>query len=95
MKLQRSRFRLILLLLVCTFLAVLFFGSRQAGLTVDRSATRLPEITETAVPEVPGSPSPGSTPGLAPGITHTPGTELSASPAETTPAPETFDLYGL
>ena len=93
MKLQRSRFRLILLLLVCTFLAVLFFGSRQAGLLPELPS--LPEVTETAVPEVPGSPSPGSTPGLAPGITHAPGTELSASPAETTPAPETFDLYGL
>ena len=72
---------------------MLFFGSRQAGLLPELPS--LPEVTETAVPEVPGSPSPGSTPGLAPGITHTPGTELSASPAETTPAPETFDLYGL
>ena len=93
MKLQRSRIRLILLFLVCTFLAVFFFGSRQAGLLPELPS--LPEITETAVPEVPGSPSPGSTPGLAPGITHAPGTESSASPAETTPAPETFDLFGL
>ena len=93
MKLQRSRFRLILLLLVCTFLAVLFFGSRQAGLLPELPS--LSETTETAVPESTGSPSPGSTPGLNPDTTHAPGSEPSASPAETTPAPETFDLYGL
>ncbi len=93
MKLQRSRFRLILLLLVCTFLAVLFFGSRQARLLPELPS--LPEMAETAVPETSGSPSPDSTPGLGPDITHAPGSESSASPAETTPAPETFDLYGL
>ena len=93
MKLQRSRIRLILLFLVCTFLAVFFFGSRQAGLLPELPS--LPEITETAVPEASDSPSPDSTPGLNPDITHAPGTEPSASPAEITPAPEIFDLYGL
>jgi hypothetical protein len=93
MKLQRSRFRLILLLLVCAFLTVLFFGSRQSGLLPELPA--FPEITETAVPEASGPPYPDSTPGLGPDITHAPGTEPSASPAETTPAPETFDLFGL
>ena len=93
MKLQRSRIRLILLLLVCTFLAVLFLGSRQAGLLPELPS--LPEITETTVPESSGSPSPDSTPGINPDITHAPGTGPSASPAEVTPAPETFDLYGL
>ena len=93
MKLQRSRIRLILLFLVCTFLAVFFFGSQQAGLLPELPS--LPEITETAVPEASGPPSPDSTPGLNPDITHAPGTESSASPAETTPAPETFDLFGL
>ena len=52
MKLQRSRFRLILLLLVCTFLAVLFFGSRQAGLLPELPS--LSETTETTVPEYGG-----------------------------------------
>lgn len=93
MKLQRSRIRLILLFLVCTFLAVFFFGSRQAGLLPELPS--LPEITETAVPETSGPPSPDSTPDLNPDITHAPGTESSASPTETTPAPETFDLFGL
>lgn len=93
MKLQRSRFRLILLLLVCTFLAVLFFGSRQTGLMPGLPS--LSEITETAVPEASGSPSPDSTPGLAPDTPQAPGAEPSASPAEVTPAPEPFDLYGL
>ena len=93
MKLQRSRIRLILLFLVCTFLAVFFFVSQQAELLPELPS--LPEITETAVPEASGPPSPDSTPGLNPDITHAPGTESSASPAETTPAPETFDLFGL
>lgn len=93
MKLQRSRFRLILLLLVCTFLAVLFFGSRQAGLLPELPS--LPEMAETVVPEPSGSPSPDSTPGLNPDTTYAPGTDPSASPAEVTPAPEAFDLYGL
>lgn len=93
MKLQRSRIRLILLLLVCAFLAVFFFGSRHTGLLPELPS--LPEITETDVPEASGSPSPDSTPGPSPDITYAPGTEPSASPAEVTPAPETFDLYGL
>ena len=93
MKLQRSRIRLILLLLVCAFLAVFFFGSRHTGLLPELPS--LPSITETAVPEASVSPSPDSTPGLTPDTTYAPGTEPSASPAEVTPAPEIFDLYGL
>ena len=85
MKLQRSRFRLILLLLLGAFLAVLFFGSRQPGLLPELPS--LPGIMETAVPETSPSPGPAETPD--------PGTEPSAAPADATPAAETFDLYGL
>ena len=85
MKLQRSRFRLILLLLLGAFLAVLFFGSRQPGFLPELSS--LPGIMETAVPETSPSPGPEETP--------VPGTEPSAAPADAAPAAETFDLYGL
>ena len=83
MKLQRSRFRLLLLLLVIAFLAVLFFGSRQAGLMPELPS--LPGPAETAVPE--------ETP--APEGLFSPEAEPSVTPADTTPAPDTFDLYGL
>ena len=83
MKLQRSRFRLLLLLLVIAFLAVLFFGSRQAGLMPELPS--LPGPAETAVPEETPAPE-----GLL-----SPESEPSVTPADTTPAPDTFDLYGL
>ena len=83
MKLQRSRFRLLLLLLVIAFLAVLFFGSRQAGLLPELPS--LPEPAETAVPEETPAPE-----GLL-----SPEAEPSVTPADATPAPDTFDLYGL
>ena len=83
MKLQRSRFRLLLLLLVIAFLAVLFFGSRQAGLLPELPS--LPGPAETAVPEETPAPE-----GLL-----SPEAEPSVTPADTTPAPDTFDLYGL
>ena len=83
MKLQRSRFRLLLLLLVIAFLAVLFFGSRQAGLMPELPS--LPGPAETAVPEE--TPAPERLLSLE--------AEPSVTPADTTPAPDTFDLYGL
>ena len=85
MKLQRSRFRLILLLLLGAFLAVLFFGSRQPGLLPELPS--LPEIPASAVPESSVSPGPETSP--------SPGTDPSSAPADSTPAAETFDLYGL
>ena len=83
MKLQRSRFRLLLLLLVIAFLAVLFFGSRQAGLLPEFPS--LPGPAETSVPEETPAPE-----GLL-----SPEAEPSVTPADATPAPDTFDLYGL
>ena len=83
MKLQRSRFRLLLLLLLVVFLAVLFFGSRQAGLLPELPSLPEPAVTvapeETPVPE-----------GLL-----SPEAEPSVTPTDATPAPESFDLYGL
>ena len=83
MKLQRSRFRLLLLLLLAAFLAVLFFGSRQAGLLPELPS--LPGPTETAAPEETPAPE-----GLL-----SPEAEPSVTPADPTPASESFDLYGL
>ena len=83
MKLQRSRFRLLLLLLVIAFLAVLFFGSRQAGLMPELPS--LPGPAETAVPEE--TPAPEGLLSLE--------AEPSVTPADPIPASESFDLYGL
>ena len=83
MKLQRSRFRLLLLLLLITFLAVLFFGSRQARLLPELPT--LPGPAETALPEETPAPE-----GLL-----SPDAEPSVTPADVTPAPDSFDLYGL
>ena len=83
MKLQRSRFRLLLLLLLITFLAVLFFGSRQVGLLPELPS--LPGPTETAAPEETPAPE-----GLL-----SQEAEPSVTPADVTPAPDSFDLYGL
>ena len=85
MKLQRSRFRLILLLLLGAFIAVLLIGGRQPGLLPELPS--LPGISGTSVPEASPSPSPEETP--------VPGAEPSVTPADVTPASETFDLYGL
>ena len=83
MKLQRSRFRLLLLLLVIAFLAVLFFGSRQAGLLPELPS--LPGPSETASPEE--TPAPEGLLSLE--------AEPSVTPADPTPASDSFDLYGL
>ena len=83
MKLQRSRFRLLLLLLLAAFLAVLFFGTRQAGLLPELPTLPLP--AETAVPDETPAPE-----GLL-----SPEAEPSVTPADPTPASESFDLYGL
>ena len=85
MKLQRSRFRLILLLLLGAFIAVLLIGGRQPGLLPELPS--LPGISEPTVPEASPSPGPEETP--------VPEAEPSAMPADVTPAPDTFDLYGL
>ena len=83
MKLQRSRFRLLLLLLLVAFLAVLFFGSRQSGILPELPS--LPGPAETVVPEETPVPE-----GLL-----SPNAEPSVTPADPTPASESFDLYGL
>ena len=83
MKLQRSRFRLLLLLLLAAFLAVLFFGTRQAGLLPELPTLPLP--SETVVPDETPAPE-----GLL-----SPEAEPSVTPADPTPASESFDLYGL
>lgn len=83
MKLQRSRFRLLLLLLLAAFLAVLFFGSRQSGILPELPS--LPGPAETSVPEETPVPE-----GLL-----SPDAEPSVTPADPTPASESFDLYGL
>lgn len=50
MKIQRSRFRIITLLLLCGFLTAVFFCARQAEL-IPASPGFMPEAGETPVPE--------------------------------------------
>lgn len=96
MKLMRSRFRLLSLLVLCAFAvtAVLCIGSglKEAGISIP-SSVPLPVVLQTSVPAETSSPS--VSPGEAAPVTAGPGPGEKELPGDAiSPEPE-YNLFGL